>query len=400
MSEIMKSVKGGVCAALGFRAASVYCGIKAANKSKPDLALVVSDRAGVAAGTFTTNVVQAAPVLLSKRHLRHAATRGVVLNSGNANACTGDQGDADALATTKAVAEALKINAKELLVCSTGRIGVPMPMGKIVPQVTPLVRGLARSKHRAAASAIMTSDTFPKEVAVQIKTPSGSFRIGGMAKGAGMINPNMATMLCVLTTDARLPKSQLQRVLREVVEATFNRITVDGDMSTNDTVLLLANGASGVDASASLEAFQAGLQHCCTELARMIVRDGEGTERVIELEVRGARTTAQARLAGEAAANSILLKCAWAGSDPNWGRILDAIGYSGAKFDPRRVDVYYDDTQLVRGGTGVPEFRQDVLRVAAKKEFRVVVDLHAGQADYTVLTTDLTEDFVRLNLSE
>ncbi|MFV0338996.1 MAG: bifunctional glutamate N-acetyltransferase/amino-acid acetyltransferase ArgJ [Chthoniobacterales bacterium] len=403
MSEI-NTIRGGVCAPKGFQAASTHCGIKRTNSTKDDLALVYSEVPAVGAGVFTTNVVKAASVYLCQKHLRSKQVRAVLLNSGNANACTGTQGDSDAAEMATLAGKALAVGEKEVLVCSTGRIGVPLPMEKIARGVSAAADSLSKKHHRAAARAIMTSDTVPKEVAVEIKSSQGTYRIGAMAKGAGMINPNMATMLCVVTTDADVPKVFLKKILAEVVEATFNRITVDGDMSTNDTVLLLANAQSGVKLSpkneSDVELFRAGLQHCCTNLARKIVQDGEGTERVIELEIRTAKTARDAKLAAEAAANSVLLKCAWAGADPNWGRIVDAVGYSGACFDPRRIDVYYDDVLLVSRGEPVAGAETAARRVAKKKEFRVVVDLNAGKAGVTVLTTDLTEEYVRLNLSE
>lgn len=404
MSEKISSVRGGVCAPQGFTAAATHCGIKRVNTTKDDLALVYSEFPATGAGVFTTNVVKAAPVYLCQKHLRSKQVRAVVLNSGNANACTGTQGDSDAAAMAALTGKALSVSEKEVLVCSTGRIGVPLPMQKIESGIAAASKFLAKKNHRAAARAIMTSDTVPKEVSIEIKSSQGTYRIGAMAKGAGMINPNMATMLCVVTTDADIPRVFLKKILAEVVEATFNRITVDGDMSTNDTVLLLANAQSGVKISpnddSDAELFHAGLQHCCTELARKIVQDGEGTERVIELEIRTAKTARDARLAADAAANSILLKCALAGADPNWGRIVDAVGYSGARFDPRRIDVYYGDVLLVSQGEPVSGAEVPARRVARKKEFRVVVDLNAGKAGHTVLTTDLTEEYVRLNLSE
>ena len=400
----MKKILGGVCAAAGFRAAACRAGIKRVFSEKEDLALVVSETPCVAAGVFTTNRVQAAPVQISKKHLRAKGHLGIVVNSGNANACTGEQGMADALAMAAGAAASVGGKPEQFLICSTGRIGVPMPMEKILPALSDLPQKLSRKGSKEVAVAMMTSDTFPKESAYSFAVNGGVAKLGGIAKGAGMINPNMATMLCVITTDLGLSPGLAQKLLRMVVERTFNRITVDGDMSTNDTVLLLANGASGVRLEAGEEeavaAFEAALERVCADLARMIVRDGEGTNKVIEIDLRGAKTIAQAKKAADAVANSILLKCAWAGNDPNWGRIVDALGYSGAVFDPNRVAISYDDLPLVVNGVLGSASMEKVKAVAAKTDFTIRISLGAGDADYRVLTCDLTEEYVRLNLSE
>lgn len=397
----LKTIGGGVCAPEGFVAGALHAGIKRVASTKDDLALVLSAVPCTAAGTFTTNLVQAAPVLLSKKHLAFAGHRAVVLNSGNANACTGEQGYLDAVEMAARVGETFSVAATSVLVCSTGRIGVPMPMEKIAAGIGNLPRKLSRKGSRSAAVAIMTSDTHPKEAAREILVDGKKVRIGAIAKGAGMINPNMATMLCVITTDAALTRSAARSLLAEAVNDSFNRITIDGDTSTNDTVLLLANGMSGVRLDAAgKKLFAEALRDVCRTLAREIVRDGEGTTRIVDLRVQGAQTAQQARLAAEAVANSILLKCAWAGGDPNWGRILDALGYSGAVFDPARVDVFYDKLPLVRNGCVGPADPASVRKVAAKKEFSILVDLHAGRFAHEVISTDLTEEYVRLNLSE
>lgn len=399
-------IGGGVCAARGFRAGATRAGIKRVHSEKDDLAIVISDSPCTAAGVFTKNLVKAAPVLFSKRSLRANATKrfmGVVLNSGNANACTGPQGLADAAETARMAAERFGGTANSFLVCSTGRIGVPMPMDKVRAGLDQLPARVSRKGGKDAAVAIMTSDTFPKEAAVRVKTPAGTFRLGGMAKGAGMINPNMATMLCVLTTDLEIPAPELRKALARTVERTFNRITVDGDMSTNDTVLALANGASGVAFAPGTvaEALDQALEGICRELARMIVRDGEGTTKVIDLRIEGARTPADARRAADAVANSLLFKCALAGNDPNWGRILDALGYSGAKFNPNRVSLFYGKDRLVINGMPDPNANiESVKKTAALPEFSIRVHLGAGKAAHEVLMTDLTEEYVRLNLSE
>jgi glutamate N-acetyltransferase/amino-acid N-acetyltransferase len=400
----MKPVKGGVTAARGFRAAAVFVGIKAANKSREDMALVASEVPAVGAGVFTTNRVKAAPVRVSRAHLRSPHSCAVLLNSGNANACTGPCGIAAAKALAARLAEVLHCGVRRVMVCSTGRIGVPLPLDKMADKLPELAARLSTSGGAAAAKAIMTSDTYAKEYAVEVKLPGGSFRVGGMAKGAGMIDPNMATMLCVITTDAKLSKGTLQNALHHAVERSFNRITIDGDMSTNDTVLALANGASGgasiKNGSPEHALFTEALNEVCTRLAFMIVRDGEGVSKFVTVQVRGASSLQAARKVAEAVANSTLVKCAWAGNDPNWGRILDAAGYCGVRIREELVDIYYDGVAAVRGGTAAPTPKEKLVKAVSGDKFTVTIDLHQGKAFYTVYTTDLTEKYVELNLSE
>ncbi len=403
MSKI-KTIKGGVTAAKGFRAAAVFAGIKVSNKGRDDMALVASDVPSVAAGVFTTNRVQAAPVRVSRAHLRAPHACAVLLNSGNANACTGPCGIAAAKSLAGGMADALDCGVRRVLVCSTGRIGVPLPVEKMAAKLPELAARLSASNGAAAARAIMTSDTFAKEHAVEVRAPGGTFRVGGMAKGAGMIDPNMATMLCVVTTDAKIAKGALQNALHMAVERTFNRITVDGDMSTNDTVLALANGASG---AASLKAgttdynlFFDALNEVCLKLAHMIVQDGEGVSKFVTVQVRGASSLQAARKVAEAIANSTLVKCAWAGNYPNWWRIIDAAGYCGVRIREELIDIYYDGVVAVRGGTAAPTPKEKLVKAVSGDKFTVTVDLHQGKAFYTVYTTDLTEKYVELNLSE
>lgn len=396
MKTKLRTIEGGVCAPKGFAAAAISAGIKYPVGQRDDMALVVADEPCAAAATFTTNKVQAAPVLVSKEHLRSRRCRGVILNSGNANACTGEPGVANARAMTAAVATELGVKPEEILVCSTGRIGVPLPIEKMLAAVPALAAGLGAHSEEAAR-AIMTSDTVHKEAAREFTSNGRKFRVGGIAKGAGMIDPNMATMLAVITTDAAFSKAELQRRLRTAVERSFNRITIDGDMSTNDTVILLASGAQGVPDG---DDFQEALDSVALDLAMKIVLDGEGVTRFIEVEVRGAKNTKDARLAAEAIANSTLTKCAWAGGDPNWGRILDAAGYSGAALDPNKVSIDYDKVPAVRGGMPAKTPFARLEAVAKKKAFKVTVDLHLGAASYTVFTTDLTEAYVNFNLGE
>lgn len=403
MSKIRK-VKNGVTAARGFLAATAFAGIKASNKSRDDMALIVSGTPAAAGAVFTTNRVKAAPVRVSQVHIRAKHARGVLINSGNANACTGPSGIAAAKSLAASAAQVLGCATGQILVCSTGRIGLPLPVDKMSEKLPELAACLSEKNSLAAAKAIMTSDTFAKQYAVEVRAAGGTFRVGGMAKGAGMINPNMATMLCLVTTDAKISKGTLQNALHHAVEKTFNRITVDGDMSTNDTVLALANGAAG---GASIKAgtpdyalFTEALNEVCLKLAHMIVQDGEGVSKFVTVQVRGASGLQAARKVAEAVANSTLVKCAWAGNDPNWGRILDAAGYCGVPIREELVDIYYDGVAAVRGGTVAPTPKEKLVAAVSPQKFTVTIDLHQGKAFYTVYTTDLTEKYVELNLSE
>jgi glutamate N-acetyltransferase/amino-acid N-acetyltransferase len=397
-------IPGGVTAPQSFTAGSVYAGIKAANTSKPDIAFVYSEIPAVAAGTFTTNKVKAAPVRVSQTNIRASETRAIVANSGNANACTGVVGIEHAKRMTKAAAKALGLKEKQLLVCSTGRIGVALPIEKMEAAIAQAPQVLAHDGSLRAAQAIMTSDTKPKEIAVEITLHGKKVRIGGIAKGAGMIDPNMATMLCFITTDAAISKKLLQQATSDAVEQSFNRITIDGDMSTNDTVLVLANGAAGnlplQDGQREFDRFQNALNHVCCALARMIVEDGEGVSKYVTIQIRGAKTRQDARKAAEAIANSTLTKCCWFGGDPNWGRVMDAIGYSMARIREENVDIYYDGLIAVKNGMAAPTPFSKLKEVVANPRFTITVDLHMGAADYTVFTTDLTTAYVEFNMGE
>ena len=338
-SHAFKKIPGSICAPRGFKAAAVFCDIKrigtgkgSEKGEKRDLALIVSDVPAAVAGMFTTNQVCAAPVKVSAKRAAGKRARAIVVNSGNANACTGARGLADAELMTEIAAKELGISAKEVLVCSTGRIGVPMPMANVKRGIVRAARLLARglAPARAAAEAIMTTDTRRKEIAVEFEIGGARVRLGGICKGAGMIQPGMsrtgkrppaglhATMLAFLTTDAAIESSLLKNMLEKAVARSFNRITVDGDMSTNDTVLILANGLAG-NAGLDREIFQRALNFVTLELAKMIVRDGEGVTRFITLHVQGARTAADAEAVARAVANSTLVKTSWFGGDPNWG---------------------------------------------------------------------------------
>jgi glutamate N-acetyltransferase/amino-acid N-acetyltransferase len=397
-------IPGGITAPQGFLAGSSYCGIKASNPDRPDMALVYSPQPTVVAGTFTTNRVKAAPVRVSAAHLRSPDVRAILANAGNANACTGVSGIESAKRMTKAAALALGLRERQVMVCSTGRIGVPLPIERMEATIATMPAALAADGSRRAAEAIMTSDTFPKEIAVEFKIGERPVRIGGIAKGAGMIDPNMATMLCFLTTDAVIEKAELQQALSVSVEQSFNRITIDGDMSTNDTVLLLANSLAGHpplhSGTPEMDAFQGALDHVTRNLARLIVEDGEGVTKFVEVHVNGAMNLSDARRAAEAIAKSCLVKCAWFGGDPNWGRIMDALGYSGAKMREETVDIFYDGVIAVRCGIASGTSFVTLQEIVAKKSFTVTVDLHLGGADYKVYTTDLSTRYVELNMGE
>ncbi|MFH1568314.1 MAG: bifunctional glutamate N-acetyltransferase/amino-acid acetyltransferase ArgJ [Gemmatimonadota bacterium] len=386
---------GGVTAAREYRAAGVRAGVKPRSQ-KNDLALVFSARPATAAAVFTTNRVYAAPITVDREHLAGGRARAVVLNSGNANACTGERGIADARRMCQVTAGALGVATEQVLVCSTGVIGVPMPMPVIEAAVPAAVAALSPTGGAAAAVAIMTTDTVPKEAAVEVE---GGVRIGGMAKGAGMIAPNMATMLSVVTSDAAVPAGQLRELLADAARRSFNCITVDGDMSTNDTVIVLANGAPDPPALAGAAAsrFYEGLEGVCRRLARAIARDGEGATKLVTVKVRGGRTEAEARQVGLSVANSSLVKTALFGNDPNWGRILCAMGYSGVEIDPARVAVSLCGTAIFGGGSGVA-FDAAALSGAMKAaEVPIGIDLAMGPAAVEIYTCDLSYDYVRIN---
>ena len=404
MSVSFFEISGGVTAPEGFLAGSAYCGIKPTNLDKPDLALIASQGPTVAAATFTTNKVKAAPVRVSAAHLRSSDIRAIIANSGNANACTGPVGIEHSKRMALATAQALGLKDRQVLVCSTGRIGVEMPIAKIEETIFNMPSALTADGSLKAATAIMTSDSFAKEVAVEFTLDGHRVRIGGIAKGAGMIDPNMATMLCFITTDAVIGKKEFQKALSIAVEQSFNRITVDGDMSTNDTVLALANGLAGHHplrpGNANFALFQEALNHVTFNLARMIVEDGEGVTKFVEVRIRGAANYQDARKAAEAIANSCLVKCAWFGGDPNWGRIMDAVGYSTAKMREELVDIYYDGMIAVKNGMASNTPFTKLQEVVAKPKFVITVDLHLGSTEYNVFTTDLSTRYVELNMGE
>jgi glutamate N-acetyltransferase/amino-acid N-acetyltransferase len=425
-AHILKTIPGSICAPRGFKGAAVFCDIKrigtgkgSEKGEKRDLALIVSDVPAAVAGMFTTNQVCAAPVKVSAKNAARKFARAIVVNSGNANACTGARGMTNAKSMTEITAQNLGLSANEVLVCSTGRIGVAMPMANVKRGILSAARLLSSGPARAreVAEAIMTSDTRRKEIAVEFELGGARVRLGGICKGAGMIQPGMssngrrpaaglhATMLGFLTTDAAIESSLLKKALERAVAQSFNRITVDGDMSTNDTVLILANGLAGnrTLSRAGLEIFQRALNHVTLELAKMIVRDGEGVRRFVTLRVRGARTSADAEAAARAVANSALVKTSWFGGDPNWGRILCALGYSSARIDETKVDVGYSGagkskiSLALRSGQPTKISLQTLAKIAGQPEFDLHIFLHAGSHDCVLYASDLTEHYVEFN---
>jgi len=404
MEPTFSEIDGGVTAPKGFRAGAVRCGIREGKMDKTDLGLIMSDCPAVAAGAFTTNKIKAAPVRVSAAHLRAPNARAIIANSGNANACTGSTGIQNAKRMAQAVAHQLGVKERQVLVCSTGRIGRDLPIEKIEGAMAELVAGLSATKSEEVAKAIMTSDTFHKQIAVELELLDKTVRIGGIAKGAGMINPDLATMLCFLTTDAAISKRDLQKLISESVEQSFNCITIDGDMSTNDTTICLANGQAGtppVDPdTVSYSRFADGINFVTRQLARMIVEDGEGVSKFVEVHVKGAATYQDARKAAESVANSALVKCSWAGEDPNWGRVMSAVGDSSAKVREEMIDIFYNGVVAAQHGMASSTPPETLKEVLSNKKFKVTIDLHLGSAEYKVFTSDLTPEYVRFNMSE
>jgi glutamate N-acetyltransferase/amino-acid N-acetyltransferase len=388
----------------GFRAAAVAAGIRKAARTL-DLALIFSDSLKTtAAGMFTTNRVVAAPVVLSRQNLKESRgrCRAVIINAGNANACTGPAGLRAARETARAAARLLGLRSNQVLVASTGVIGVPLRVDLILSRLQELKESLSIENALAVPGAIMTTDTFAKTCVLRAEIGGEPVHLAGIAKGAGMIHPRLATMLAFITTDAGVAAWDLRKMLRAAVESSFNRITVDGDTSTNDTVLALASGLSGVRVrcgSRSGVLFLAGLTQLCQTLARMIARDGEGAKKLVTVEVAGARRPADAERIARAVANSPLVKTAIAGSDPNWGRIICAAGYSGARFDPTRVDIRVNGLVLCRRGLDAGFDEAVAKRELDQKELTIRLDLHQGKAAARLWTCDLTHDYITINAS-
>jgi glutamate N-acetyltransferase/amino-acid N-acetyltransferase len=379
----------------GFLFSTIEAAIKYPNRK--DLALIYSTVEASIAGTFTTNRIKAAPVLLDIKKIRSGKGQAIVVNSGNANACTGKKGMQDAAETVERVAHGLNIKPSLVYVCSTGVIGEPMPMERMRPKISELIGNLGKSKIQDVAKAIMTTDTFPKIVMKKVMVGNKTGTIAGICKGAGMIWPNMATMLCFLITDIAVERKILDKTLRDAVKESFNRITVDGDRSTNDTVLIMANGMLGnpliIENSESYHIFKRALHKVTFQLSRLIVKDGEGATKLIEIEVKGAKSESEAEMAAFAVANSNLVKTAIYGNDPNWGRIMAALGYSGIMVKEEKIDIYFGKVKVVNKGmsTGKDEKASEILK---GKEIRIIIDLNLGGSSAKVFTCDLTEQYI------
>jgi glutamate N-acetyltransferase/amino-acid N-acetyltransferase len=399
---VMNKGRSGVTAPLGFEAAAIHCGIK--KQGILDLALLVSTVSGPIAGVFTRNRVVAAPVIVDRRHLRQHRGRAVLINSGNANACTGAQGLAAANAMASAVAQGLSIPVNQVFVGSTGVIGRVLPIERVISGIPSLISQLSVRGGRRAAQAILTTDLRPKTIVVRGRIGGRIVTIGGMAKGSGMIHPNMATMLAYLTTDAAIAPSALQRALKSAVAQSFNCITVDGDTSTNDTVLCLANGLANnapiKQGTRHYRQFEQLLTQASQALALAICRDGEGVTKVVKILVDGARTAAEAKRVAATIATSLLVKTALFGEDANWGRVMGAIGRSGIPLDPEKLTVSFDHVPMVQRGMGLGLVAErKIAQVFKRNEFTISVHLGQGRAHAHMWTTDLSYEYVRINAS-
>jgi glutamate N-acetyltransferase/amino-acid N-acetyltransferase len=402
----MKEISGGVCAPRGFRAGGIWCGIKASSR-KRDLALIYSEKPCVAAAMFTSNKVKAASVMVSREHLAGGVCRAVIANSGNANACTGEAGIAAARKMADLTADLFAIRPEEVAVASTGVIGVPLPVAAIESGIDSLANSLRADEagHAAALEAIMTTDTRRKDGAVELEIDGRSVRLGGMVKGSGMIHPNMATMLCFITTDAAISRDALEAALRRAVKRSFNRLTIDGDTSTNDTILVMASGMAENPAingaGPAWELFAEALETLCVKLARAMARDGEGATRLVTVTVKGASDEEAAGVLARSVASSSLVKAACFGADANWGRVLCAMGYSGVDFDPAGVDVSFasraGEIEVCRRGTQVPFSEERAKKILQEEEIEIRIKAGPGSGDAVAWGCDLTYDYVKIN---
>ena len=399
----MKIITGGVCAAKGFQANGIHCGIRK-NHSKRDLALIYSEVPATAAAVYTTNLVKGAPLLVTKAHIADGKAQAVICNSGNANTCNAD-GIEIAEAMSELVAQQLSISASDVVVASTGVIGQPLKLDPIAAGLPALADGLKPDGSAAAAEAIMTTDTVRKEIAVEFELGGKTCHLGGIAKGSGMIHPNMATMLVFLTTDAAISAEMLQKALSGDVAGTFNMVSIDGDTSTNDMVTILANGMAGnaeiCSEGEDFTAFMTALNSVTVQLCRCIAGDGEGATKLLECRVEGAKDLSTARTVAKSVICSSLLKAAMFGADANWGRVLCAIGYSGADVDVQRVDVAFRSpkgtVEVCKNGAGVPFSEEEAKAVLLEKEIEILVKLNSGDAEATAWGCDLTYDYVKIN---
>ncbi|MBQ6539916.1 MAG: bifunctional glutamate N-acetyltransferase/amino-acid acetyltransferase ArgJ [Oscillospiraceae bacterium] len=400
----MKYIDGGVCAAQGFKAAGLHCGVKSHNTDKKDVALIVSDCDCTASAVYTKNVVKAAPLHVTKAHLRNGVARAIIANSGNANACA-PNGEESAEKMCGFVADALGIPAENVIVASTGVIGQTINTSVIEAGVPELVKLLDCSRSQDAADAIMTTDTVRKEAAVELEIGGKTVRIGGISKGSGMIHPNMGTMLCFITTDAAISAPMIKAALLETVKVTFNRISVDGDTSTNDMCAVMANGLAGnaeiTEQNEDYSIFVNALADLCRTLARRMAADGEGAKHLITCTVSGADSVEKAETIAKSVISSTLTKAAIFGSDANWGRVLCAMGYSGAEFDPETVDVSFKsqagEIQVCKAGRGLDFDEDQAKKILTEPEIEILITLKEGNSECTCWGCDITYEYIRIN---
>jgi len=399
----MNYIDGGVTAAQGFVAGGVHCGIRK-NKLKPDLAMIYSERPCVAAAVYTTNLVKGAPILVTRENIQNGTAHAVICNSGNANTCNAD-GVEKARKMCEIAADVLKIDPKDVIVASTGVIGQVLPLEPIENAARALADSLTPDGSKRAANAIMTTDTFAKEVAVEVSIGGKTVHIGGIAKGSGMIHPNMATMLCFITSDCAVSHAMLQKAVKDVADDTFNMVTVDGDTSTNDTFVVMANGAAGnteiSQENEDYKAFASGLEAVARKLSKMLAGDGEGATKLLICRVSGADSVGTARTCARSVIGSDLTKAAMFGADANWGRVLCALGYSGAAIDVDKIDVSFQSTagrvDVCQSGRGIAFSEEEAAKILTEKEIEILVDLHLGGASAEAYGCDLTYDYVKIN---
>lgn len=399
----MKMMEGGVTAAQGFVAGGIHCGVRK-NKSKPDLAMIYSEKPCTAAAVYTRNLVKGAPILVTQKNLADGTAKAVICNSGNANTCNAD-GVEKAEAMCQLAAKALGIAPQDVVVASTGVIGQVLPLEPIQEGIPELVKTLSPEGSLAAATAIMTTDTIPKEAAAQVEIGGKTVTLGGISKGSGMIHPNMATMLCFVTTDCAITPEMLDKAIHQVTEKTFNMISIDGDTSTNDTFAILANGAAGNETIAvpgpDYDAFVEALEAVCRQLSKLMAGDGEGATKLLVCQVEGAADPETAKVVAKSVICSTLFKAAMFGADANWGRVLCAIGYSGAAVDVHKIDVSFRSAKgqvdVCQNGAGIPFSEEKASEVLGEKEIDILVHLHMGQEQAEAYGCDLTYDYVKIN---
>ena len=399
----MKMMEGGVTAAQGFVAGGIHCGVRK-NKSKPDLAMIYSEKPCTAAAVYTRNLVKGAPILVTQKNLADGTAKAVICNSGNANTCNAD-GVEKAEAMCQLAAKALGIAPQDVVVASTGVIGQVLPLEPIQEGIPELVKTLSPEGSLAAATAIMTTDTIPKEAAAQVEIGGKTVTLGGISKGSGMIHPNMATMLCFVTTDCAITPEMLDKAIHQVTEKTFNMISIDGDTSTNDTFAILANGAAGNETIAvpgpDYDAFVEALEAVCRQLSKLMAGDGEGATKLLVCQVEGAADPETAKVVAKSVICSTLFKAAMFGADANWGRVLCAIGYSGAAVDVNKIDVSFRSAKgqvdVCQNGAGIPFSEEEASQVLSEHEIEILVHLHLGEASAEAYGCDLTYDYVKIN---